>query len=481
MCERDRGGFMDIFEKYKIHLINGRRYYEYNVNEKLPLLDYTIPYYFKYEDIEIYDNRWMFLAQKLVQELDKRNPKPDDYLLGVRYSWSKTDVFSKTKKTNYLPFRNLYLNTNHTSTHALMSIQCLLRAYDVDPSKCFLLINRHPVAEPIEVRDYIIAQERRAFSKSLMANHFNFSKISKVISNFETINKILAKTTPSFDNFYLFDDYYYFLNYKQKVIDRAKEIYQDKPQNLELIKKYLDFYDDYMRNKKFFQEYDSKAVSLEFKERIKKEIEYLFLSLKSSVLTSSKIYSRLKLLCPEQMNKIVLFNTPKGLFEFLKLNFNDSYYFQEPYVSKAQISGLTTEEIITNYAYSLEEFDIQKLNEYADKMHIKRMSNYIAFIIECSDDYVLVEQGTLKKKSLLDIEASYLSELTNALLFYINSYGNIDTRTYKGYSSLPRLKRGQPMDKNLLFGLVLSYLKDQFDIENLGGTYKDFHYLIRIS
>ena len=90
------------------------------------------------------------------------------------------------------------------------------------------------------------------------------------------------------------------------------------------------------------------------------------------------------------------------------MNFNDSYYFQEPYVSKAQISCLTTEEIITNYAYSLEEFDIQKLNEYADKMHIKRMSNYIAFIIECSDDYVLVEQGILKKKSLLDILFSIL-------------------------------------------------------------------------
>lgn len=71
---------MDIYEKYKIHVINGRRYYEYHVDETLPLLDNTIPHYFKYKDIEIYDNRWMFLALKLVQELDQRNPKSDDYL-----------------------------------------------------------------------------------------------------------------------------------------------------------------------------------------------------------------------------------------------------------------------------------------------------------------------------------------------------------------------------------------------------------------
>ena len=84
---------MDIYEKYKIHVINGIRYYEYNVDEKLPLLDNTIPYYFKYNDIEIYDNRWMMMALKIVQELDKRNPKTDDHLLNIKYSWSKTEVF----------------------------------------------------------------------------------------------------------------------------------------------------------------------------------------------------------------------------------------------------------------------------------------------------------------------------------------------------------------------------------------------------
>ena len=80
------------------------------------------------------------------------------------------------------------------------------------------------------------------------------------------MNKLLAKTSPNFDNFYLFDDYNYFTNYKSKVIEKANLVYQDKPQNIVLVKKYLDYYDDYLRNKKFFQEYDSKAFSLEFEK-----------------------------------------------------------------------------------------------------------------------------------------------------------------------------------------------------------------------
>ena len=471
---------MDIMSKYKIHVINGRRYYEYNVDEKLPLLDNAIPYYFQYQDIEIYDNRWAHLALKIIQELDRRNPKAEEYLLGLHYSWSKTDVFSKTKRTNYIPFKNLFLNTNHTSTHALMSIQCLLRAYGVNPAECFLLINRHPIAEPAEVREYVINKERNGFAKSLSARRYCSTKINKVLANFESINSMLAKTTPSFDSFYLFDNYYYFTNYKIRFIEKAKLSFSDKPKTIEQIVKYLGYYDDYIRNRQFFQKYDSRAISMEFADRIQEEIEYLFNSLKSSVITSSKIYSRLSLLYPQQMKQIQFLDTPKSLFVFLKLYFNNKYCFQEPYISKSPVSDLTTNEIVTQFAYSLDEFDVAKLGEYADRMHIKRISNYLAFITDCAEDYVLVGQGVLKKKSLLDITGSYLSAFSDSLSFYIKSYGPIDSRTYKGYPSLPKPNQNQTIDKDSLFGIVLSYLRDKFEVENLGGTYKDFDYLIKI-
>lgn len=102
------------------------------------------------------------------------------------------------------------------------------------------------------------------------------------------------------------------------------------------------------------------------------------------------------------------------------------------------------------------------------------------FIIECSDDYVLVGQGKMKKKSLLDIGESYLAKLSDALSFYINSFGTIDSRTYKGYSSIPNPNIVKPMGKALLFGIVLSYLKDKFEVESLGGKYTDLEFLIKM-
>lgn len=469
---------MNVYEKYKIHVIDGRRYYEYNVGEELPLLDETIPYLFKYNDIEIYENAWTHLSLALLTELDKRNPKTEEYLLGLKYSWSKTDVFSKTKRTNFVSFKNIYLNVNHTSTHALMNIQCLLHAYGVNPGDCYLLINRHPSVEPYEVRKQIIEQEKRGFFKSLIARHFDVSRAEKILSNFEIINRILAKVSKGFDNFYLFDDYCYFANYKQKVIEKTKELYWNKPKNVELVKKYLSYFDEYMRNKDFFKKYDYRTIPVGFLEESREEIEFLFSSLDSKTIVVSKVFSRLRLLHREKMEKMPFIGTPKDLWEFLKLNRCDFYYFEEPYISKEPVGSLTINEIIVRYAYSLDEFDTSDLNAFSDKMHIKRMSNYLSFFLNCSDDYVLVGKGKVKKKSLLDIGEEYLLEFDRALSFYVNSFGKIDSRTFKGYNSFP--KYGEQLNKFSFFGITISFFSDKYKIETIGDKYTSFDYVITI-
>ena len=46
----------ELINKYKIRIINGKRYYEFDMTSGLTFLDETIPYYFKYKDIEIYSS-----------------------------------------------------------------------------------------------------------------------------------------------------------------------------------------------------------------------------------------------------------------------------------------------------------------------------------------------------------------------------------------------------------------------------------------
>ncbi|WP_373435832.1 hypothetical protein, partial [Metamycoplasma equirhinis] len=88
------------------------------MSEMLPSLEDTVPYYFKYKDIEIYSSAWNKMTLEILTAIDNISPKTDEELLNIHYYWTKTDIFSVDKRANYTPFRNLYLNTNHTSSHA---------------------------------------------------------------------------------------------------------------------------------------------------------------------------------------------------------------------------------------------------------------------------------------------------------------------------------------------------------------------------
>lgn len=472
---------MDVFQKYRIHIIDGRRYYEYRVDEELPSLENTIPYQFKYRDINVIDSRWNQFSLKILCELDARDPKPDEYLLGLRYGWSKTDVFSREKKTNFVKFRDIYLNANHTSTHSLMSIQRLLLAYGVNLSECFLLIRRHPVAEPPEVREYLIDLGKKGFAEFLSLKGFSADGIAKILKNFDIINAILAKASPNFDNFYLFDDYYYFINYKSKTIDKARRIYWKNEKNVQILKKYLGYFGDYLKNKETFGILGQTAVPVEFKHVIKEEITKLFSLLKTSIIVAEKLYARIRILHGDKLAECSNLDSARMIYEYARLNFGGLFYFSYPYISKIPISpGITNDEIVSGYARSLDQFTVQDLTEYTDKMQIGHVDNYFSFLSAFSDEYLMVAPGTMKKKSLVDVDDEYLLKLCRHLSFVISSFGAIDSRTFQGYASIPRLPMFDHMDKFLLFGLIASYLTAKFDLRCFGGKYNDFDYQINL-
>lgn len=95
------GDQMTIEEKYNIVYQNNKRYYVFDMETSLPLLDNVVPYFFKYKDIEIYDSNWNRIAIKILEAIDKINPKTDEELLSIKYFWPNTPVFSKTKRTNF--------------------------------------------------------------------------------------------------------------------------------------------------------------------------------------------------------------------------------------------------------------------------------------------------------------------------------------------------------------------------------------------
>ena len=230
---------MTIEEKYNICYIDGKRYYVTSMADSV-LSEDTIPYLFEYNDISIYESSWVNMAVKVLEELDKRDPKSREFLLGLGFSWTNQKVFSDKPRTNHKPFRDIYLNTNFAATNLRKVLQRILEIYDIDMSKCKLITRYHPAVEPIEVREYFRMKNIDSFRNFLKLKGLSDENVEKVINNIEMLNKkYLSTLSKGYDDFFLFDDLQYFCNYRDKVIKHYKNIYPSG--NNETVEKVLNY------------------------------------------------------------------------------------------------------------------------------------------------------------------------------------------------------------------------------------------------
>lgn len=468
----------ELIEKYHIVYENGKRYYEFDMTEKLPMLDDTVPYLFQYKDIKIYESSWNRMTIKILEALDLINKKTEEELLSIHYRWSKQDVFSRTKKTNYTPYRGIFLNTNHSSCRAMMSIQCLLGAYGIKLDECYFLIRRHFSTEPAEVKDYIRSKTKNDFRKYLLLKKFASKRIETIIKNFEVINKYLEKVSSGYNDFWLFDDYYYFLNYKDKTIDEFKKRMTTDNKNFNIAARCLGYLDDFYKNRQFFDWLENNTIEQKFLDLLTKEIDYLFDILKSDIVVCNKIYGRMFLLYNKEMALLNEMNTPSGLFKIISTLLNDKYHCKNFYISKKPIGDLTNDQIIISYINSLDKFSISELNAYIDNMHLKRLNNYMSFIEEISDSFVQIDEETLVSKERFEINTIAIEDLKKEICYYINSFGPINSESFAGFNSLPKLR--YEWNKFLLMGIVRAYLFDTFSVKTSGINYKNINFIIDI-
>lgn len=461
---------MTLEEKYKLHFINGQRYYEFDMKTALPFLEDTVPYLFKYKDIEIYNSAWNRMTIDILAAIDKLNPKTEEELLKIHYYWTKTDIFSKEKKTNFIQYKNLYVNTNHTATHAMMNIQGLLKAYDIPLEECYFMIRRHISAEPLEVREFYRAKTIADFKEYLALMSLDEERIGKISNNVLSVNKyFLSKISSGFNDFYLFDNYYYFTNYKIKVIEyiTTKTYLEEKKQGA--VKRCLNYLDNFYKYRTLIESLISNKPSSDFIKSMEEEIDKLFESLHSKVIVANKLYARLKILYPQEVEKLGELNNNKGIYLIASTYFAKKYTFKEPYICIDNKTVLENDEIIYSYAYSLDEITISKLNQYAEKMHLKKLDNYLEFINSSADTYVQVAEGKLVSKEKMNLPPEQITKIKKELTYYIESFGKIDSETYNGYQLMPNI--GYEWNKYLLLGICRSYI-DEIKINYKGNTYK---------
>lgn len=471
---------MDIFTKYGIKIINGKRYYELNMNEKIYgyELENTIPYLFKYKDFVVQTSKWNQLSLEVIRYVNDLNPKSSEELVSMKYDFSKASVFSYEKKTNFSPFNNIFLNTNHTAGHQFRSLQTILINYNVNLDECYFLIRRHIKAEPIEVKNYFRNITMKQYEEYLLLKGYDDVKANVLIGNIDLLNKVLTSMNTAFNDFYLFDDYYYFTNYKSNFFKYVNSKYFSNEKFVKNIEANLELLDSFYKSRFIFKTENLTDVVMKLKNPIVSETQLLFEELNTKVISSNKIFSIMRLKYRELMNSLGVYNNSNDFFKICELLLNQKYRIKKPFISTSASMKLSNEELMVAYAYSLDKITVLDLSKYADKMHFKKLDNFLQFMNDVSDDYVQISIDTLIKKELFEISDDTLEKIKDEICFYINSIGSIDTTSYLGYGVYPQLEF--KWNKYLLVGIVRTFFDDYFEIEYTEKSYKNTNFIIRI-
>ena len=464
-------------KKYGLIFVGTKRYYSFDMTTKYFSLDNTSPFLFSSRYFDVRETSWNRMTLKILEQLDKMRPNPTSTYLNIKFWWNSNKAFSLTPHRYYLPFKNIYFNAGLSSTCCMKAIQQFLEMFNIPLSDCSFIIRRHYVSEPNGVRDYFRNETIRDFKSCLNFQGYSQKRIDSTIQNIAKMNSLLKKINTNYDDFFLFDDYYCFSNQKSKAIQKAKEIYHGNLENnLEIIKKMLSRLDDFYRNRLFYISVSRQESNYIIRGQLKTEISFLFNSLKTSVLTADKIYTRMKIFHNDTLEALKEFNTPYHLFLFAAALLRKEYTFQYPFVSTSEEMILENNDIILGFVYEQSEFSISLLNEYIDKMHLKRISNYLSFMNDISKDYVLVDCDKMIRKDCFEAEKQSLKILSDELKYYIKSFGKIDSKSYAGYSSLPEFE--EKWNKYLLLGLVRTFYSDVFKITYNGNTYRSIDFVI---
>lgn len=437
------------------------------------------PFLFEYQDISIQTGSWGNMALEILTALDNKHPKSEEELLNIRYNWSKSLVFSKTKSSNFIPYKNIFLNVNHTSLHSLWSIQQLLTEYDVDLDKARLLIFRHPGGEAPIVREYFRNLTTSSFRSALILNGKSDKSADIIINNFKTINELLREISKAYDDFFLFDDYYRFTSYKDKTIELSEKKFFNKPKHRIAVMKNLEYLNDFYRYRNFYQKLELINFTDNNKSFLLNVINELFdKSEMNNVLNISRLRVHLILKYQKELASIKELNNNDDLFKFVEITYKNIFFFNKPFILREKQSKLSGKELIEKHVYNLDDFRVSDLQEFCESMQINGISNYSQIFQEISDDFVQIEFDRMVKKDLFHFNSHDMLLFKKEIGYYIASFGAINTKSYKGYLKLPKISNYE-WNKYLLVGICRTYFSDTFSVENTENRYDTTDYIIK--
>lgn len=283
-------------------------------------------------------------------------------------------------------------------------------------------MRRHFICEPSEVREFIRSKTIKEFRNSLLIIGFEKCRTDTIIKNFDFINKYLSKVSPGFDDFFIFDDYAYFSNYRSKTLEYLLKKYLQSDKSYKVISKCLNYLDIFYKNRDFFIWVDSNQIYPSFIEEIRNELTTLFEKMDSKIILSGKLYSRMSILHKSSLIKLGKFNNADGLYTICSVFLKKDFFYSNPYIFNEQVKNITNDQIIEAYARTFDVFPINDINQYIETMHLKKLDSYLIFIFLLSDEFIQISQDVLVAKEKMNIDDLTINDIKNGLAFLSISY-----------------------------------------------------------
>ena len=221
--------------------------------------------------------------------------------------------------------------------------------------------------------------------------------------------------------------------------------------------------------------FDKLKIEKEAIEELKKYIENMFIQFDTKILSSRKIYAKLRISNQELFDKLHLKRGHFELFSIINYLYKD-YFYCRPFISKEKITK-TTDMLIKEYAQSLEMFNHEKIQNYIQRMNIGGLYSYLTFMEDMSDDYVQINIDTMIRKDKFKITNEQIQRIEKLIDLILDNYKCISTENFNGYAMLPKLE--MPWNKYLLIGIIRSFLDERFQVENTVNSYNKTEFIIR--
>ncbi len=219
-------------------------------------------------------------------------------------------------------------------------------------------------------------------------------------------------------------------------------------------------------------------ITEQTKQELKEYIDDLFVKLDSNILTSKKIYASLNIMNKNLYNKLNI-TARSGdfeLFSIIQNLYKNDYYYSRPIISREEEFITTSYMLIKEYAKRLNIFSYNDIKRYIYKMNLGGLSSYLNFMDDLSDEYIQINKDSMVRKEELNLASEQLEKIEEFMDLLLKNK-EMKTDEFDGYFMLPRLTRG--WNKYLLIGIIKTYFREKYDIQNTTNFYDTTDFIIR--